>query len=320
MKVLITNRLPKKIEEKFLESFDCDYNDSLDYLSREELLEKSKDAEVIVCPLSEKIDEEIIENAKNLKLIANFGAGFDNIDLEAASEREIVVTNTPSTGSTTSTSELTMGLMIDLMRMITYYIPDAYDGTFEGWKPNYGLGTTLKDKTLGVIGFGKIGSDVARKAQAFDMDILYWNRTRLSEEEEKDLNISYKEVEDLLKESDVVTLHTAYHPDLHHFISDKEFDLMKETAFLVNASRGPIVSEKALMKALHEGKIQGAALDVFEFEPEISEELKDTPNLLMAPHLGNATIEARNEMGEYLYKNVLAISKGEKAPNQVNEF
>lgn len=320
MKVLITNRLPKEIEEKFLESFDCYYNDSLDYLSREELLERSKHVEAIVCPLSEKIDREIIENAENLRLISNFGAGFDNIDLEAASERKIVVTNTPSVGSTTSTSELTMGLMIDLMRMITYYIPDCYDGAFEGWKPTYGLGTTLKDKKLGVIGFGKIGSDVARKAQAFDMDILYWNRTRLSKDEERELNIQYLEVEDLLKEADVVTLHTAYHPDLHHFISDAEFDFMKETAFLVNASRGPVVSEKALMKALREGKIQGAALDVFEFEPEISEELKDTPNLLMAPHLGNATVEARNEMGEYLYCNVLAVSRGEEAPNQVNEF
>ena len=267
----------------------------------------------MVCPLSEKIDREIIDEAHNLKIIANYGAGFDNVDIEYAREKGIFVTNAPASASTKSTAELTMGIMIDLLRNITSMSKDCFDGSFQGWKPVYGLGETLEGKTLGIIGMGRIGSEVMRKAKAFDMNVIFYNRSKKDIEGATQVELDY-----LLENSDVITLHTAYSEQLYHLISEQSFKKMKKTAYLVNASRGKVIDEKALINALNEEEIAGCALDVYEFEPKISEELKNAKNILLVPHLGNATRLARVLMGDLTFDNIMQVKKGEIPKNKVN--
>lgn len=317
-KVLVTLKVPELVYENLKNNFTLIYNDSMNPLSKKELIEKVKDVNAILCPLSEKIDREIIEAGKNLKIIANFGAGFDNIDIDAANDLGIIVTNSPAVNSTTSTSELTMGIMIDIMRNITSGEKDLRKGNFKGWKPVYGLGNSLSGKTLGIIGTGRIGKDVARKARAFDMNLIYYNRTRLDKDIENEYNLSYKNLDELIEISDVITIHTAYSDDLKHLFNEETFNKMKTSSYLINASRGPIVEEKALIHALNNNIIKGAALDVYEFEPNISEDLLNAKNILLVPHLGNATYEARNEMGLLAFENIKDVLSGKPAKNKVN--
>lgn len=317
-KVLVTLKVPELVYENLKNNFTLIYNDSMNPLSKKELIEKVKDVNAILCPLSEKIDREIMEAGKNLKIIANFGAGFDNIDIDAANDLGIIVTNSPAVNSTTSTSELTMGIMIDIMRNITSGEKDLRKGNFKGWKPVYGLGNSLSGKTLGIIGTGRIGKDVARKARAFDMNLIYYNRTRLDKDIENEYNLSYKNLDELIEISDVITIHTAYSDDLKHLFNEETFNKMKTSSYLINASRGPIVEEKALIHALNNNIIKGAALDVYEFEPNISEDLLNAKNILLVPHLGNATYEARNEMGLLAFENIKDVLSGKPAKNKVN--
>ena len=310
MKVLITNRIPEEIIKKYEENFEVDYHDSLDFLSKEELKTRIKDVEGLVCPLSEKIDSEIIDAAKNLKIIANYGAG---VDIDYAKEKGIIVTNAPASASTKSTAELTFGLMIDLLRNITKMNSDCYDNSFEGWKPVYGLGETLEGKTLGIIGLGRIGTEVMRKAKAFDMDVIFYNRSKKEVDGAKQVDLDY-----LLENSDVITLHTSYSGELYHLIDAKAFSKMKKSAYLINASRGKVISEQDLINALNNGEIAGCALDVYEFEPKISEDLKNAKNILLAPHLGNATKLARVQMGEFTFDNIMQFKNGEIPKNKVN--
>lgn len=317
-KVLVTLKVPELVYENLKNNFTLIYNDSMNPLSKKELIEKVKDVNAILCPLSEKIDREIMEAGKNLKIIANFGAGFDNIDIDAANDLGIIVTNSPAVNSTTSTSELTMGIMIDIMRNITSGEKDLRKGNFKGWKPVYGLGNSLSGKTLGIIGTGRIGKDIARKARAFDMNLIYYNRTRLDKDIENEYNLSYKNLDELIEISDVITIHTAYSDDLKHLFNEETFNKMKTSSYLINASRGPIVEEKALIHALNNNIIKGAALDVYEFEPNISEDLLNAKNILLVPHLGNATYEARNEMGLLAFENIKDVLSGKPAKNKVN--
>lgn len=317
-KVLVTLKVPELVYENLKNNFTLIYNDSMNPLSKKELIEKVKDVNAILCPLSEKIDREIMEAGKNLKIIANFGAGFDNIDIDAANDLGIIVTNSPAVNSTSSTSELTMGIMIDIMRNITSGEKDLRKGNFKGWKPVYGLGNSLSGKTLGIIGTGRIGKDVARKARAFDMNLIYYNRTRLDKDIENEYNLSYKNLDELIEISDVITIHTAYSNDLKHLFNEETFNKMKTSSYLINASRGPIVEEKALIHALNNNIIKGAALDVYEFEPNISEDLLNAKNILLVPHLGNATYEARNEMGLLAFENIKDVLSGKTAKNKVN--
>lgn len=317
-KVLVTLKVPELVYENLKNNFTLIYNDSMNPLSKKELIEKVKDVNAILCPLSEKIDREIMEAGKNLKIIANFGAGFDNIDIDAANDLGIIVTNSPAVNSTSSTSELTMGIMIDIMRNITSGEKDLRKGNFKGWKPVYGLGNSLSGKTLGIIGTGRIGKDIARKARAFDMNLIYYNRTRLDKDIENEYNLSYKNLDELIEISDVITIHTAYSDDLKHLFNEETFNKMKTSSYLINASRGPIVEEKALIHALNNNIIKGAALDVYEFEPNISEDLLNAKNILLVPHLGNATYEARNEMGLLAFENIKDVLSGKPAKNKVN--
>lgn len=317
-KILITMRVPKDTLDMLSKNFELDYNDSLEFLPKDVLKEKIKNADAALIPLSEKWDKEIIDSAKNLKIIANFGAGYDNIDIEAAREKGIIVTNAPAKGSTNATAEIAMGLIVDIMRGITRGEEALRKGEFKGWKPTFGLGPVLYGKTLGIFGLGRIGKGVASRAKAFGMNVVYNSRTKLDDALEKELGVKYVEFDELLKQSDVISLNPSYSKELHHLFNEEAFKKMKPSAYLVNTSRGPIIDEKALSKALEEKVIKGAAIDVYEFEPAITESLLKLDNIVLSPHLGNASIEARDEMGMMAAKNILAVLNGEEAPNKVN--
>lgn len=317
-KILITMRVPKDTLDMLSKNFELDYNDSLEFLPKDVLKEKIKNADAALIPLSEKWDKEIIDSAKNLKIIANFGAGYDNIDIEAAREKGIIVTNAPAKGSTNATAEIAMGLIVDIMRGITRGEEALRKGEFKGWKPTFGLGPVLYGKTLGIFGLGRIGKGVAARAKAFGMNVIYNSRTKLEDALEKELGVKYVEFDELLKQSDVISLNPSYSKELHHLFNEEAFKNMKPSAYLVNTSRGPIIDEKALSKALEEKVIKGAAIDVYEFEPAVTESLLKLDNIVLSPHLGNASIEARDEMGMMAAKNILAVLNGEEAPNKVN--
>lgn len=317
-KVLITMQVPEPVVDELKKNFEIDYNDSLDFLDREDLINRSKDASALLVPLSERIDKEIIEACDNLEIIANFGAGFDNIDIKAAAEKNIVVTNAPAKFSTQSTAEIVIGLIIDIMRGITRGEDSLRAGDFKGWKPTYGLGPSVAGKTLGIFGMGRIGQAVCKRAKALEMDVIYHSRTRLDSEKEKELGATYVSFDELVEKSDVISLNSSYSKELHHLFNGDVFGRMKKTAYLVNTSRGPIIDEEALVKALAEKTIAGAGLDVYEFEPAVTEGLLKLDNVVLSPHLGNATIEAREEMGMIAAKNIILVLSGENPINKVN--
>lgn len=314
MKIFITGRIPNTIFEALNKEFELKYHDSLIPLSSQEIMDGAKDCEGILCPLSDQITREILVANPQLKIVANYGAGFDNIDLTSASELGIVVTNAPAPSSAVSTAELSFGLLLAAMRNIVSGDDLMRRGEFYGWRPTFGLGRELRGKTLGIIGLGNIGRNLAERAQAFGMKIIYFNRSK------KDTPDDWTSctLEELLKKSDAISIHTAYAPELHHLIDKDAFRKMKPSAILVNAARGPIVSEQDLIEALEQKEIAGAALDVYEFEPKFSEELLKFEQVILCPHLGNATIEAREEMGNNAYENLLAIKEDRQPPNQVN--
>lgn len=316
MKILITCKIFDDLYKKLEENFEIDYNNSNTPLKKEEIIARIKDADALVCPLSDKIDKEIISSGKNLKIIANYGAGFDNIDLEEASKNNIIVTNAPAPSSAVSTAELAFSLILATSRRLLEANKDLKDGNFKAWMPSYMLGQELKGKTLGIIGLGNIGKNLAKRALAFEMNVLYYSRNRKKDFE--DFGLKYMEKEDLIKEADIISLHTAYSKELHHMISDAEFKLMKKDAILINAARGPLLDEAALIKALKNKEIKAAGLDVYEFEPKFSQELAMMENVILLPHIGNATIEARYEMGRAVVDNLLDFKAGKKPRNSVN--
>lgn len=317
MKLLITSNIPEKIYDELDKHFYISYHDSNVPLKKEEIIEMIKDQDALLCPLSDKIDKDIIDAGDNLKIIANYGAGFDNIDIDYAREKGIVVTNAPAPASAVSTAELAFGLMLAAARKIVSGDKVTRAGEFYGWRPTFYLGSQLKGKTLGIIGLGNIGKNLAKRARAFEMKVIYYSRTR-KEDFEKEFGLEYMEKDDVIKSSDFLSLHTAYVPELHHMISKKELEMMKKSAILINASRGPIVDEEALADALIENKIAGAALDVYEDEPRVNKKLVDLNNVILAPHLGNATFEARLEMGENARDNLIDFKDGKNPKNKVN--
>ena len=314
MKLLITSNIPEDIYNELNKNFDITYHNSNIPLTREEIIEKIKGKDALLCPLSDKIDKDVIDASDNLKIIANYGAGFDNIDINYAG---IVVTNAPAPASAISTAELTFGLMLASARRIVSGDKVTREGKFYGWRPTFYLGSELKDKTLGIIGLGNIGKNLAKRAKAFEMNVIYYSRTR-KEDFEKEFVLKYMEKDDVIKNSDFLSLHTAFVPELRHMISKKELEMMKKSAILINASRGPIVDEDALADALIENKIAGAALDVYEKEPKVNEKLLALDNVILAPHLGNATFEARLEMGKNAKDNLIDFKNGKTPKNKVN--
>lgn len=317
MKLLITSNIPEKIYDDLDKNFEISYHNSNVPLKKEEIIEMIKGQDALLCPLSDKIDREVIDAGDNLKIIANYGAGFDNIDIDYAREKGIVVTNAPAPASAVSTAELTFGLMLAAARKIVSGDKATRAGEFYGWRPTFYLGSQLKGKTLGIIGLGNIGKNLAKRARAFEMKVVYYSRTR-KEDFEKEFDIEYLDKDEVIRSADFLSLHTAFVPDLRHMISKKELEMMKKSAILINASRGPIVDEDALADALIENVIAGAALDVYEFEPRVNNKLMDLDNVILAPHLGNATFEARLEMGENAKDNLIDFKNGKNPKNKVN--
>ncbi len=286
-------------------------------ITKKELLDKVKDKDFLITSLSTDVDEDVINAAPKLKLIANFGAGFNNIDINSARAKEISVTNTPFV-STTSVAEVAAGLIISLSHRLVEGDNLMHDQGFNGWSPLFFLGHELSKKTLGIIGMGQIGKALAKRMQAFDMKIVYTQRHHLKEDEEKELHAVFLEKDELIKQSDVISLHLPLTKNTHHLLGAKEFATMKKTSFLINAARGPLIDENALLKSLKEKQLAGAALDVYEHEPKVDDQFKQMKNVILTPHIGNATIEARNAMAGVVAKNVVSVLNGEKPKYIVN--
>lgn len=316
--IYLSAKLPE-LGTKLLKEAALDYTvyegDRL--ITKKELIEHVASCEVLICPLSTIVDREVIDAAPKLKLIANFGAGFNNIDSAYAKEKNIYVTNTPVV-STYATAELTAGLIIALSRRIVEGDRLMHEQGFDGWAPLFFLGHELKDKTLGIIGMGQIGQALAKMMTAFGMKILYYQRHRLPFALEKQLQATYCSQAELIQQADVLTLHAPLTNETHHLLTSETFEQMKNSALLINAARGPLIDEQALLQALTTQQIAGAALDVYEFEPAVTAGLKEQSNVILTPHIGNASVEARNDMAEIVAKNTIALFEKQPIHHIVN--
>jgi len=318
-KVFLTRKIPQEaIDYMLSKDLDIEMNEEDRVLTKEEILARIKGKDALICLLTDTIDGEIMDAAgKQLKIIANYAVGYNNIDIAAATERNIPVTNTPGV-LTETTADLTMALLLSISRRIVESDKYTREGKFKGWGPLLQLGGDIYGKTLGIVGAGRIGSAVARRAaKGFEMKVLYNNRNR-NEQLETEIGAEYSSLEKLIKESDFISLHVPLTSETKHLIGAKELSAMKETAYLINTSRGQVVHEQALVQALQENKIAGAALDVYEFEPEITTELKDLENVIITAHIGTASIDTRTKMGMIVAENLLANLEGSNAPNCVN--
>jgi len=290
--------------------------------SKEEILHGIKKADVLLCLLTEEIDRTVMEANPKLLGIADHAVGYNNIDVEIATQLGIPVTNTPGV-LTDTTADLAWTLIMAVARNIVQGHQYVKEGRFKIWSPKLLLGTDVspggsgKRKTLGIVGFGRIGQAVFKRSKGFDMQVLVHDPFQ-KETIERTEGAHYRELSDLLRESDFITLHTSLSEKTRHLIGEREFSMMKPTAYVINTSRGPIVDEKALVKALGEKRIAGAGLDVYENEPNLAPGLMECDNVVLLPHLGSASRETRDKMATLAATNALAMLKKEKAPNTVN--
>lgn len=286
-------------------------------ITKAELLKRIVGKDYLITPLSTQVDSDVIDADPQLKLIANYGAGFNNIDVSYARQHNIPVTNTPAV-STTSTAEVTTGLIISLAHRIVEGDKLMRTKGFAGWAPLFFLGHELANKTLGIVGMGQIGQAVAKRMAAFDMRIVYTQRHPLAAAVEEQLNATYVTLDELLDQSDIVTLHCPLNDQTHHMLGAAEFKRMKDSAVLINAARGPVIDEAALLDALHSHELAGAALDVYEAEPNVDDGFKALDNVILTPHVGNATVEARDAMANIVAKNTVRVDQGEDPLHVVN--
>jgi glyoxylate reductase len=284
---------------------------------RAELEKGIKGCAGLLCLLTDRIDAGLMAKAPGLKVIANYAVGVNNIELAAAHQRGIVVTNTPDV-LTEATADLAWALMLSAARHVVAGDKLTRAGRFRGWDPLLLLGSDFNERTLGVIGLGRIGRAVARRAKGFGMLVLYHASRRLTEEDEAALGVEWAELETIFSESDFLTLHCPLNEKTRHLVNEKRLKKMKPGAFLINTSRGGIVDEKALVKALKLGWIRGAGLDVYENEPKLAPGLRELPQAVLLPHMGSATEETRKAMAVLAAENVTAVLRGERAGNQVN--
>lgn len=317
-KVFVTRKILEEGLNMLRERYDVEVSDYDGVIPREMLLKKVKGADALVSLLTDNIDAEVMDAAgPNLKIIANYAVGYNNIDVEEATKRGIMVTNTPGV-LTETTADFAWTLLMAIARRIVEADKFVREGKFRGWEPMLLLGTDVFGATLGIVGFGRIGQAMARRALGFNMRVLYYDNSRVDEQLEKELKATFVDLPTLLKESDFVTLHVPLTKQTHHLIGEKELKMMKKDAYLINTARGPVVDEKALVKALKEGWIKGAALDVFENEPEIEPELLKLDNVVLAPHIASASYATRSKMSVMVAENIIKALNGEVPPNLVN--
>lgn len=316
--VFVTRRLPQPVEERMKDLFDARLRTDDIPLSEEELKKAISDCDVFVPTLTDHITDNVIAAASDrLKLIANFGAGTDHIDVAAAYARGITVSNTPGV-LTEDTADLTLALILAVPRRLVEGDRRVRAGGFVGWSPTFMLGHRVRGKSLGIIGMGRIGQAVARRAHAFGLSVHYHNRHRVPKGIEDSLCAKYWEnLDEMLKAVDIVSVNCPSTPDTHHLINAERLALMGATSYIVNTSRGEVIDEAALAEALSKGQIAGAGLDVYEQEPVVYPALMDLPNVILAPHIGSATHESRREMGEKVLINIRAIMDHHACPDRV---
>jgi glyoxylate reductase len=318
LKVLVTRMLPAKGMDLLHQHFELDVNPGDKIMPREALKEKVGDKDGLVCLLTDNIDAAIIARAMRLRIIANYAVGYNNVDVVEASKRKIPVTNTPDV-LTETTADLTFGLLISIARRIVEADRFLRAGKFKGWAPELLVGVDVHGKVLGIIGMGRIGRAVARRAQGFGMKIIYYDTQRLGGTLERDLRAEYRTFKQLLKESDYVSVHAPLNENTKRLFSIDEFRLMKKTAYLINVARGEIVDESALVIAIRNREIAGCALDVYENEPRVEPGLTELPNVVLVPHIGSASIETRTEMAVMAANNVISVLiENKRPPNTVN--
>jgi glyoxylate reductase len=286
-------------------------------LTKSELMDRLQDKDAMVCQLTQSVDAEVLAVGPKLRLVANVAVGYDNIDLAAATARGVAVTNTPGVLDET-TADFTWALLLAVARRVVEADRLARSGTWRGWDLMLLLGADVHGKTLGILGLGRIGQRVARRARGFGMRVLYHDSARLPAERERELSVDWAEKGQLLRESDFVSLHLPLTPATRHLIGAQELGRMKPTAYLINASRGAVVDESALAAALHQKQIAGAGLDVFEQEPSIHPKLVGLPNVVLAPHIASASVETRTRMAVMAAENVSAVLANRRPPNLVN--
>lgn len=315
--VFVTRRIPEPGLDLLRTVCDVEVNQEDRVLTREEVIEGVKGKDALLCLLTDAIDATVLDANPGLKVVANYAVGYNNIDVGAATQRKIPVTNTPGV-LTETTADFAWALLMSTARRVVESDKFTRAGLFNGWAPMLFLGCDVYAKTLGLVGFGRIGEAVARRAGGFSMEVLYYDEYRRDPDEEKRLGVRYAPFDELLRRSDFISIHVPLMDGTRHMFGEAEFKAMKNTAVLINTSRGPVVDERALVAALREREIAGAGLDVYEAEPELEPGLVELDNVVLAPHIASASVETRTKMAVMAAQNVLAAVRGEVPPNIVN--
>ena len=315
-KVLATHRLFDAARKTLQDNCDVEYWEKSERPPREEVLRRVKDKEGLICLLTEKVDDELLQAAPKLRIAANVAVGYDNIDVPACTKRGVVATNTPGVLDET-TADFAWTLMMAVARRLGEGDVLARSGNWKGWDLDQLVGTDVWGKTLGIVGFGRIGRAMARRAGGFQMRVIYTDAVRAPGDAEKELRAEYRDMNELLAEADFISVHTPLLPETHGLFNAAKFQRMKRTAFFINTSRGPVVDEAALVAALEDGKIAGAALDVYEKEPVIHPGLRRS-NVVLAPHIASASLETRTKMACMAAENVIALLQGRRPANVLN--
>jgi glyoxylate reductase len=319
-RVIVTRRLPQAVEARMAELFDTRFNPDDHPMSRAEIHAAMQDCDVLVPTVTDDLDAALIRAADDrLQLIANYGAGVNHIDLPAARAKNIIVTNTPGV-LTEDTADMTMALIVSVPRRLAEGEKLVRSGEWAGWSPSSMLGHRIGGKALGIVGMGRIGQAVARRARAFGLSIHYHNRHRLPAVLEQALDAHWHaDLDEMLAAIDILTIHTPRNPDSENLIDRRRIGLLRPHVYIINASRGGIVDEEALVEALETGRLAGAGLDVWKYEPEIDPRLLALPNVVMTPHMGSATFEGRIAQGERVIANIRLWVGGDRPPDQILE-
>lgn len=315
-RVLATRPLFPAAQQILNASCDADYWTHPERISREELLRRVANKDGLVCLLTERVNDELLNAAPNLRIAANVAVGFDNIDVGACSKRGVAATNTPGVLDET-TADFAWTLMMAVARRVGEGEQLARSGEWKGWDLDQLVGTDVWGKTLGIVGFGRIGRAMARRASGFQMKVIYHDAVRVAQNVERELGAEFRGLDALLAEADFVSVHVPLLPETRGLFNAAAFSKMKRGAYLINTARGPVVDEAALAQALEVGKIAGAALDVYEKEPQIHPGLK-RPNVVLAPHIASASLETRTKMACIAANNVVALFAGQRPPNVLN--
>ncbi|WP_457645085.1 2-hydroxyacid dehydrogenase [Profundibacter sp.] len=318
LSVVVTRRLPEVVETRMKELFDVELRDSDAPMSRDEIVAAMKRADVLVPTLTDTIDAAMLSQAGDkLRLIANYGAGIDHIDVQTARQRGVLVSNTPGV-VTEDTADMTMALILAVTRRIPEGLALMQSGDWQGWSPTAMLGGRLGGRRLGILGMGRIGQAVARRAAAFGMQVHYHNRHRLHADIESELEATYWEsLDQMVARMDIISINCPHTPSTFHLMNARRLKLMKNNAVIVNTSRGEVIDENALTRMLRAGEIAGAGLDVFEGGADINPRLQALKNVVLLPHMGSATVEGRAEMGEKVIINIKTFADGHRPPDQV---